>query len=290
MSNSISIDNFKNCIDNEKMYDSVKNAEIYYGIKSVPEYLMLIDLLVTYWKNIKVRKNYKKRFWFRGLKSKNYNLVPTIARSPYTTNDETIFLSKFKSKAIPYLKESHYLDSNPSYWGWLFLMQHYGVPTRLMDWSKDPLVALIFALYDLSGADDKEPAVWVLNPVRLNKAFRFYDFYNEGYIPNAEEKVVYEVFGPDSKCFNLKPCAVYGPMNSSRIIAQKGVFTIFPKRDDIIGMNELPDYREYLFKIIIDKNSREEMIKELMNYGLTYSSLFPELSTIASQIREEEGL
>lgn len=58
------------------------------------------------------------------------------------------FLSKFKSLATPYIE---YLPTPPlpngveSYWSWLFQMQHYGVPTRLLDWSRDALVALYYA-------------------------------------------------------------------------------------------------------------------------------------------------
>ncbi|WP_350340486.1 FRG domain-containing protein [Paenibacillus hexagrammi] len=60
------------------------------------------------------------------------------------------------------------------------MMQHYGVPTRLLDWSREALVALLFALgvptSDIEKTSDK--VVWVLDPVTLNKAFRFYNNKN----------------------------------------------------------------------------------------------------------------
>ncbi|MCB5383968.1 FRG domain-containing protein [Blautia glucerasea] len=50
---------------------------------------------------------------------------------------------------------------------WLTMMQHYGLPTRLLDWSESPLVALYFALSEKK--DDIDAAVWIMNPMKLNK-------------------------------------------------------------------------------------------------------------------------
>jgi hypothetical protein len=220
-------------------------------------------------------------------------MLPSLGRAPLNVDYETIYLSKFKSKAIPYLGSLPvypFSEGLPGYWDWLFLMQHYGVPTRLMDWSEDALVALLFAI-DVNAKPAelaKDPIVWCLNPVKLNEAFVFTDHYPPGYIPNVEEAKVYEMFGSDTSGFNnKKPCAAYGPLNSTRIIAQKGVFTIFPYTIPLEEFDKLPDSSQYLTSIVISKDARVQLTEQLRKYGFTYAQLFPEIGSVADEIKQE---
>lgn len=96
--------------------------------------------------------NQNCELWYRGQVQSKFQLLPSISRSiggiPLNPELEIVLLSKFKSLATPYIDN---LPTPPlpngveSYWSWLFQMQHYGVPTRLLDWSRDALVALYFA-------------------------------------------------------------------------------------------------------------------------------------------------
>lgn len=265
-------------------------------VSTVEQYLSAVDRIYEKFWGVKAsgaNLNYSPKIWYRGLKDQDYLMLPSIARGSMNVSYEKIYLSKFKSKAIPYLGQ---LPSYPfseglhGYWDWLFLMQHYGVPTRLMDWSEDALVALLFAI-DVRATEaelQKNPIVWCLNPVELNKAFHFNNIYPPGYIPNAEEAEVYKLFGPEQSGFlNKKPCAVYGPLNSPRIVAQRGVFTIFPYTDQMVEFNKLPDSSSYLNNIVIDKNARASMTEELRRYGINYAQLFPEIGYVALEIIEE---
>ncbi len=265
-------------------------------IKTVEEYLNAIDSVYEkFWEEDQSDNTikYSSKIWYRGVRDQDYKMLPSISRNDLNVNYETTFLSKFKSKAIPYLGQ---LPSYPfsegvaGYWDWMFLMQHYGVPTRLMDWTEDALVALVFAInVDATPKElDKDPAVWCLNPVKLNEAFNFNNAYPLGYIPNVEEKQVYEMFGPEQSGFvNKKPCAVYGPLNSARIVAQKGVFTIFPYTNNMTEFDKLPDSSEYMEKLIICKDSREDITEQLRKYGINYAQLFPEIEYVSKEIFEE---
>lgn len=235
--------------------------------------------------------------WYRGQPSAAFNLIPSIARPPYNPQLEIVFLSKFKSLVIPYvtghLPAPPLPNGIPGYWNWLFLMQHYGVPTRLMDWSTDALVGLYFALQQPTDVRGQDAAVWVLNPVRLNEAFSFHSFLNPGYIPNVEEPVFNLFFGPNAQILQTKkPAAAIGPMNSTRIIAQRGTFTVFPLDPTLIALNKFEDSPNYLLQIVIAGECIPTMMQQLRRYGVTRLALFPEIQAIAEEIAlevREEG-
>lgn len=259
------------------------------GVNSVETYLRAVDQI--YRKICPPGQPLSCELWFRGVKSSTFSLDPSITRG-LGAQAEIVYLSKFRSLAYPYLGEVPYFpfsENRDSYWGWLFMMQHYGVPTRLLDWSREALVALLFAV-DLELTEEEEgndPAVWLLNPVELNKAFHFYDFLKPGYIPNVTEPAFNELFGPNAENENVKAAAAIGPLNNPRIIKQAGTFTVYPKTKVTIPLNKLPDASNYLYKVIIDREARVSINEQVRHYGLTQNDLFPEISRVAAEISRE---
>jgi hypothetical protein len=100
--------------------------------------------------------------WFRGQPHFADLLVPTVFRGGQLI-DEGALNWHFMLRAAHHRKDCH------TSFDWLCLMRHYGMPSRLLDWTENPLVALFFACQ--SGAP--EPAsLFILNSRRLNQAVR----------------------------------------------------------------------------------------------------------------------
>jgi hypothetical protein len=119
--------------------------------------------------------------WFRGHSNSSWTLQPHYDRLKKPMR-ETELLSKFRQNANLLL--SH-VPAKPFDFGWMFLMQHYGVPTRLLDWTESPLVALYFVVEDPNPkALNKDGALWILYPLELNH----YSTNTDVYIPSFEDE------------------------------------------------------------------------------------------------------
>lgn len=104
--------------------------------------------------------DYVSPVWFRGQAVSSWALEPKLMRIDPLPS-ETYYLNRFKQDA------SIILPHRPSgEFEWMFLMQHYGVPTRLLDWSESPLTGLYFAI---NGHLDEDGALYILLPSELNK-------------------------------------------------------------------------------------------------------------------------
>ena len=96
--------------------------------------------------------------WFRGESGDQLPLCPKIAK--YTASEENYLLQSFRRQAGG-LANSPPRDQTDM---WLFIAQHYGVPTRLLDWTEGALHALYFAI----NRHSSNPRIYMLNAQRLN--------------------------------------------------------------------------------------------------------------------------
>src|ERR1039457_512358 len=69
-------------------------------------------------------------------------------------------LFRFQQRAHQYI---HNLPGRDDLASWFALMQHHGVPTRLLDWSRSPYVALYFALEEEPKEQDRRSAIWAID-------------------------------------------------------------------------------------------------------------------------------
>lgn len=102
--------------------------------------------------------------WWRGHARRSWKLHPSLYHKGFAAT-ETNLVARFNNHA-PARHNS--VPASGDLAGWLFLMQHYGLPTRLLDWTESPLVALYFAVANHE-ADDEDSSVWALAPTVLNE-------------------------------------------------------------------------------------------------------------------------
>ena len=241
-----------------------------------------IDSFPKFLQEIEAISMTNDRLWFRGVSDKTHNLAPSIYRNSFHPGLEENFQTKFKSRALPFLKNRPV----ENYWEWLFIMQHHGVPTRLLDWSSSALVALGFAIIFRDKDNDEDAAVWCLNPLKLNETTRVI-LTPLDKIPdistNTNAQASYKF---DAAARAEYPLAITGPLNNERIAAQKGTFTLFPNSDKF-NLEDKIEAHNFLTLLVIKKETIETLKNQLYYLGMTESTIYPDLSNLALEIRRE---
>lgn len=115
----------------------------------------------------------RQKWLFRGQADAGWALSPSVHRG-YSPQQERYLTNEFRVRA-----RSRYLScpSNSDYPDWLALMQHYGLPTRRLDWTYSPLVAAFFAVHPdyapWSDVADRDASIWALDGSKLNESQEF---------------------------------------------------------------------------------------------------------------------
>lgn len=226
--------------------------------------------------------------WFRGLSRTAHSLVPKIMRDGKDANDvferETRLLTRFRQRSLAYWPSGYPQND----WEHLFAMQHYGMPTRLLDWSENLFVASHFAL--ASGLEDEnsQPAIWCADPVAWNRATPALSEYGEAIhiLTTADDEA--DAYMPNTnKRRGKTPVALFGTHNSQRIVAQRGTFMVWG--NDPRPLEEFAEEIDTpLWKLEIE-GSRATLAAELRALGFGETMVFPELASLADELSRAEG-
>lgn len=195
---------------------------------------------------------------FRGHEDASYKLQPTIARAKHTAESieefERSIFRMFRRNAI------QHLPARPmNNFEWLALAQHHGLPTRLLDWSYNPLVALYFSVRASEECDgevcclkaDKRMAESIYesqDPFGLHKTFKF--------VPHIV---------------------------TPRLFAQEGLFTIHNNPRVPLEENLRGEWR--VVRIRVPNVEKNNILYQLHRIGINHAKLFPDLDGLTKHLK-----
>jgi hypothetical protein len=233
-----------------------------------------------------------QQYFFRGQPDMKYPPLPSIYRKGRIENEKFLYREAVRRNSIEFTDNMSTFDN-------LVKMQHYELPTRLLDITKNPLVALFFACQKDPKADGE-----VLVYSMLQDQIKYYDSDAVCILANLAKRPIdfdfdkdksYLVYDIQSDRPNFdgdmlgidetkKVFCVLPRLNNNRIIKQDGAFFIFgmgEKKEDPAAILDEP------ITIIIKAPAKKKILKELELLGINDASLFPETDKVMHQIKEE---
>jgi len=226
------------------------------------------------------RRGEEKPLWFRGHLNADWKLTPKLYRPEFFGSDENEIRQEFQSRALQLIQGRMPADK----WEWYFLMQHYGVPTRLLDWTENALIGLYFAVENHPATYDA--ALWVLDPYWLNKKLR--RGIDGAMLPDWSEAQSYlldmEIAFSGRKLWTALPAAIEPPHVDRRLAAQSSRFVIFGKSRDLMRTKAVRARDRRVGMIKIDKSVIPSLQEDLVHYGITPITVFPDLVGLSQEL------
>ena len=282
-------------------YDPFQNVELF-------ERLVTEDTPITTFEDFqRWFAPFKDGGCFRGHREATWNLITTLDRSLFQSvavdtdgihtsvrerlnplENEKMLLLEFQRAAHHYISATPQPDQTVD---WLALMQHHGVPTRLLDWTRSPYVALYFVMREKLEGDG---ALWAIDlkwfEERSNELLRQHDQHSPDF---ADFRAFYEYINR-TICRHDNPHVIVSakPMQlNERMLVQQG-HLLYNLRHDVqfspilLGMLIHPSVadRQVVSKVIVKKEKRLRLLEELRRMNIHSASLFPGLDGFARSL------
>lgn len=209
------------------------------------------------------------RLLYRGLSDRKYTLLPSIARHPqeHTCGDistlERRLIDEFQRLS---LRELEFVPE--SEFEWLFLAQHHGLPTRLLDWTTNPLVGLYFAV---ERHDDRDGKIYLTRQAVSDQAHLF-DFKTADTI----ERSVIAIQPNQGKLIFVRP-----KYKDRRYHNQASVFSCPAKPYEDLVNGAISNLDE----LIVPGTLKSQLRERLRTLGISASFIYPGLDGIASEVK-----
>lgn len=242
-----------------------------------------VQALLT--KVLEVNEIFPGQVWWRGQRDQSWSLAPGIFREQHYRISESSYMSRFQNKA-PSRHSS--VPSPNDRASWLFLMQHYRLPTRLLDWTESPLLAAYFAAEENLAhrhypdvIRDSDGAIFALYPYELNNSQIGKSALLLPEDPDAKPLIdgaFASESDKDSRVIALRPAEV-----DLRLMVQLSVFTL---HGDALEIDQLPDAENFLLRYTVPSGAKATLRDQLKHLGIRQSTIFPDLEHLASEVAE----
>ena len=309
-------------------------------VKSIGDYLNAIRAISERWqeddwKSAECDEDYLLnnvrivgQVWFRGQRSCERGLQPGLYRpkirvnlvkqpgSPFPEDEAAnLFDELFELEhelRIDFTSYGHLLnEANHAKTAidWYFLMQHHGLPTRLLDWTTNALAALFFSLEDYRVEREYAPegctapnplvSVWMVDAYWLSDSLS--NEWSSPMLPWSEDAARYvppletliDKMGDSKALLPDHAMPIEPPAMHPRVAAQEGRFIIFGRTQDLLDEKVRLENREggsgpeelRLHQIRFEVDDVDALLRDLAQLGVSRRTLFPDLAGLADFVR-----
>ncbi len=235
---------------------------------------------------LKYLQQFPNDWVFRGQSNVDWTLETSIERTKFWKKSdgydrallEKTAIDEFERGAQHYLGSSHQPENQLE---WLSFMQHFGVPTRLLDFSHSPYIATFFAVEN----NPDSACIWAINALSCEMQTRNY-FPNPD-IKSERDKTNKEIF---DRCFAENTVSCVFPVEpylmNNRFRLQQSLFlcpgNVEPFMDNL---KFLKSPKSTVKKIIIDPDIISVVLYELLQMNISRDTLFPGLDGFAATLK-----
>lgn len=211
--------------------------------------------------------------WYRGHSNHTWNLIPSLPRErDWEVKEKQLFFEFTKTA-------SRLFDKKSNDWEILFDMQHYWIPTRLLDWTTVMGVAVAFILHS-ENADHEDSALFVLDPLALNRLSGRVDVIS---LPEDKSFDYRSIYWEKRPFQADKPLAIRPTQVSDRLRAQKGTFTVFGTPAASFEIAAADCFR----KVILPSAAKAEAREFLKWANLDEYTIYPDIVGMARHIKRK---
>ena len=212
--------------------------------------------------------------WWRGHSSSAFVLQAGVHRAKPGLRYEQNLTLRFRQ----YAPTQHSNCPTPIFFvSWLFLMQHYGLPTRLLDWSASVLIGTFFAVSDRPNEDG---VVFAIDPRKLNKETNG----DLTLVPPTSSRALQIFTGAfDDRQKETNTIAVMAHEIDNRMLVQQARFTIHGREEPLDGRS---DVNNFLRRFTIPASEQKRLHLQLHNIGFQRSTIFPDLTNLALDLKD----